>query len=348
MVLKEKIPSIYQSLFPELLNIEFPEEKIATCDACTLCQSRQSPYINTKCCAYHPHLANFLVGGILNDTASSLAVGKQRIQSKIIARTGVTPYGIIPPVSYTLRKKQADSLGFWDRPQQLMEAQLCPYYDKGNCTVWKYRENLCVTYFCSSTGGNAGRTFWKKVNKYLKMAETSLAQYAMLQMGWPVEKIKTEPVTSADYNLEDEKGHVNDDVYSSLWGEWKGREEEFYGKCFEIVRNMDVVTFKKITGINREILDAAIRITQKDFQLAILPDTLLLNPGITYEKVAEEKTRLVWEKDLFEIPTLLLPLIRAFNGERSTKDVFGLGYNVLFNLSETVDELRAKGMLVAV
>jgi len=348
MDLHDKIPSIYHSLFPELLDIKFPEEQIATCDTCNLCRSAKSPYINTKCCAYHPHLANFLIGGVMSDNVESLAEGKERIQRQILARVGVTPYGIIPPVSYTLRQKEVESQEFWSRPHELMEAQRCPYYDKGHCTVWKYRENLCVTYFCSSIGGTDGKTFWKKVNKYLKMAEVSLAQYAMLQLGWPPAKIKTDAVTTADFNLEDGQGNVNESIYAALWGEWNGREAEFYKRCFEIVKTMDAATFKKIAGLSREILEAAIRDTQKDFQLNILPEILLLNPDIVYEKVSEGNTRLILGNSSTEVGSLILPLIRGFNGKRKTADVFGLGYNILLNMSELVEELRIKGMLIKV
>jgi hypothetical protein len=348
MDLHEKIPSIYHSLFPELLDIAVPDEQIATCETCNLCRSTKSPYINTKCCAYHPHLANFLIGGVLSDGIESLAVGKERIQRQILARIGVTPYGIIPPVSYSVRQKEADSQEFWSRPHELMEAQRCPYYDRGHCTIWKYRENLCVTYFCSSIGGTAGKKFWKKVNKYLKMAETSLAQYAMLQLGWPAANIKTDAVTNADFNLEDEQGNVNEASYAALWGEWNGREEEFYKSCFEIIKTMNAVTFKKISGLSREILETAIRETRKDFHLNILPDILLLNPDIVYEKVNEENIRLIFGNSSAEIGSLVLPLIRGFNGKRKTVDVFALGYNILLNISELVEELRVKGMLIKV
>lgn len=348
MILQDKIPSIYHSIFPELLSIEFPEEEIATCNACNLCRSIKSPYINTKCCTYHPHFANFLIGGVLTDDIENLALGRAIITGQIKARAGVTPYGIIPSVPYSIRQKEAEIQEFWSRPHELTESQLCPYYDNGNCTVWKYRENLCITFFCSSIGGNAGQTFWNKLNKYLKMAETSLAQYAMLELGWLPSKIKTEAVSTADFNLEDENGNVNEEKYANLWGEWIGREEDFYAKCFKIVKNIDNNIFKRITGVSREILEAAILDTQQSFMRNILPDYLILNPDIVTENTKENYTHLVLGKVSAEVPTVILPFIRGFNGKRKTADIFHFGYNVLFNMTELVNELREKHMLINV
>ena len=111
---------------------------------------------------------------------------------------------------------------------------------------------------------------------------------------------------------------------------------------------MNAHTFKKITGISREILDAAIRYEQKIFQENILPDQLVLNPDVIIEKAKESYTRMVLEEVSAEIPSVILPLIRGFNGERKTPEVFHLGYNVLFNMAELVDDLIEKRILINV
>ncbi len=346
MHLLEKIPPIYHSIFPELLDLEFPEEKIATCANCTLCRSARSPYVGTKCCAYHPHMPNYLLGGVLADEDISFSTGRNRIHGQIDAKAGVTPYGIIPPRPHQDRRKVVNSQDFWSRPHELMEAQRCTYYDNGHCTVWKYRENLCVTYFCSSIGGDAGTRFWRKLNKYLKMAETKLSQYAMFKLGWPVSEIKTGAVSTDDFNLEDENGVVDNHKYSTLWGAWEGRENEFYLNCYNIIKDIDPATFKLITGISREILDAGLRVEQKNFSEKIFPDYLLLHPGVIIEKKENGFTTLSLGGDSLEVASVLLPIVRGFNGHRSTVEVFDLGYNVLVSLDHIVVDLLAKGMLI--
>ena len=346
MKFSTKLPPIYHQHFPELLNLEYPEEKIATCEHCTLCRSKQSPYVNTKCCAYHPHLANFLAGGILTDKDPGFTEGKSRIFAQINKRIGVTPYGIIPGEAYAEREKQYKSHSFWEKPKELADAQLCPYYDSGNCSIWKYRENLCVTHFCSSVGGNSGKSFWKKINQYLKMAETELSQYAMLKLGWNPSKIKTHRVTTSDFQLEDEEGNIIEENYTRLWGDWAGREAEFYMKCYEIVSQVDATTFKNITGLKREILEAAIWETNREFLNNILPDKMILHPEAEMTNVEDGQMVLSLGETSAKIPAVLSPLVRAFNGSRDTVDVFHLGYNVIYNMTGIVDELREKGILM--
>lgn len=346
MILKTYIPLIYRPIIPKLLEIEFPTEQIASCNTCTLCRSKQSPYISTKCCWYHPHLPNFLLGAILTDKEASFALGKNRLRAQIKAHAGVTPYSIIPPTNYFRLRKETEGQEYWSHSHKLIESLRCPYYENDSCTLYKYRENVCVTFYCSSIGGATGQAFWKNVKRYLKMAETTLAQYAMLQLGWSPAKIKTEAVTTTDFNLEDEQGNINEENYKKLWGDWAGREEEFYIKCFEIVSKVDAETFKRITGLKREILEAAILDTNNEFIKNVLPEKLILHPDVVSENGEEGFTSLRLGEVSARIPTVISPLICGFNGKRTTVEVFHLGYNVLYNMSEVVDELREKGMLI--
>ncbi len=346
MILKNKIISVYHPLLESLLEIEVAEEKIASCDNCTLCRSKQSPYINTKCCSYFPKLTNFLIGGLLSDDDESLLYGKNKVKLLIQQQKGISPYGLLEPLPYINTWEELNGSDFWNRPKELIDTQLCPFYFHGNCSVWKYRENLCMTHFCSSIGGDAGKMFWEKTNQYLKMVETSLAQYAMVQLGWPSSQIKTEKVTTLDFNIEDELGNINEENYKKLWGDWAGREEEFYIKCYDIISKLDAETFKRITGLKREILEAAIRDSQKVFLKNILPEKLILNPEVVSEIEGEGYTRLVFGEVSAKIPSVIVPLIRGFNGKRTTVEVFHLGYNILLNMSQLVDELHEKEILI--
>ncbi|GGZ75033.1 hypothetical protein [Algibacter mikhailovii] len=348
MNLKAKIPSIYHAISPEVLDIEIPAETIATCDACNHCRSPQSPRINTKCCDYHPNLPNFLIGYILTDEDESYELGRHRIRDQIKAQAGVTPYGTVPPVPYYQRRIKESNHFVSSGSHELRESLLCPYYDQGRCTVYKYRNSTCVTFYCSSIGGVAGKSFWNKVKTYLELAETTLSQYAMQQLGWPPAQIKTYTVGTMDFNVEDKKGNINKENYGKLWGGWAGREEEFYIKCYEIVSKVDAHTFKQITGLKHEILEVAISDTQKNFIKNMLPEKLVLHPNVNSEKAEEGYTLMSLGEETAKIPLLILPLIRSFNGKRTTLEVYQLGFDVLYNMEEVVDELRKKGMLINV
>lgn len=348
--LRDKMPSVYHRFFEPILDVEFPEERIATCENCTRCRSAQSPFINTKCCDYHPHLANYLVGGLLSDDSAIFGVGQARVREKIAEKKGVTPYGIIPPVAYVKERKALYSIeeSFHKVARAGAESLLCPYYDNGHCSVWKYRENLCVTFFCSSSGGQKGWNFWDKVNEYIRLAERELSKYVMLQLGWPSEAIITNYIKPSYIGLENEQGEVDEKKYKKLWRDWAGREEEFYTRAFEIVKSLDAAGFRQITGQDRTILEEAIRQTQTGFIQATLPERLSLHPDVQIEQQSPEKTLLTLNEEQIEIPSMTVPLIRAFNGQRTVKEVFDMGYKIMFNISGLVQELRDKNMLIPI
>ena len=74
--IKNKIPPLYHSFFPDFIEKEIPQERIATCDNCTLQMFPERRNINTKCCVYYAELPNYLLGGLLSDKRESLAEGR--------------------------------------------------------------------------------------------------------------------------------------------------------------------------------------------------------------------------------------------------------------------------------
>ena len=346
--LRDKIPPVYHSFFEPVLPLEFPEERIATCDNCTRCRAAQSPFLHTKCCDYHPHLANYLVGGILSDDSAVFAVGQERIRWKIAEKKGVTPYGIIPPVAYVNRRKALYTIedSFHKVARTEADSLLCPYYDNGHCSVWKYRENLCVTYFCSSSGGRQGRNFWNKVNEYLAMAERELAKYVLHQSGWPPQEILTGYFKASTIRLDNEQGEVDEKKYQTLWRDWAGREEAFYKQAYEIVSAMDRETFQQIAGQDLHLLEQALRNVQTEFISAALPEILRLHPETTIEQHSPEKAVVCLGERRVEVPTPAIPLVKAFNGQRTVKEVYDLGFKIMFNISGLVQNLRDNGMLI--
>lgn len=339
VTLRDKIPPIYHAFFPELLELEIPPEKIATCGNCTLCLSAKSPYVATKCCTYYPHLPNYMVGGLFQDEDASMAAGRLRLRELIKQKKGVSPYGIIPPVEYTKRRTEIRKKNFWEIKQEENQSILCPYYDQGHCTVWKYRENLCVTYFCAPIANTKGRIFWDKVNQYLKRVEMELAQYALLQLGWPPEAILLHSIKGDSLGLDDANGELDEAKYAELWRDWAGREEGLYIQCFEIITSIGRETFESITGISREILERSIINTQKSLAQAAFPDYLRFNQDTLIEPQDEKTLLLTTAEGSVEISVIALPLLKGFDGRRTTTEVFHLGYKVMMSLEQQVEKL---------
>ena len=239
ITLRKKLNPIYGQLFPELFDRPEVTETRATCDTCSMCDHGQTApvemeYFNpdTKCCTYHPTLPNYLVGAILADTSDELAEGRKRIREKIAARVGVTPQFVAAPRKYAVLYNAARGQGFFGRT----DSMLCPYFDKengGRCTVWKYRESVCSTYFCKYTAGKPGWEFWDTFKAYLSHVERTLAQFAASVVDRKVSEPTLERGLMTREDLEDRAPKV--DSYFSWWGGWVGREEEFYILCYKRV-----------------------------------------------------------------------------------------------------------------
>jgi len=185
---------------------------------------------DAKCCTYHPGLANYLVGAILADEGPELEEGRRRIRAKIAARIGVTPMYIQAPRKYSLIYSAARGAGFFGRAKSMM----CPYFDadrkEGSCTVWRYREAVCSTYFCKYTAGKPGWEFWDMLKGYLGYVERSLARFSMKFVDPTVKEPVLERMTLTAEDVEDLA--PKDADYAVYWGNWVGREEEFYIACY--------------------------------------------------------------------------------------------------------------------
>jgi Fe-S-cluster containining protein len=346
---KSKLPPLYHTFFPDFFEKDFPEEKWATCSNCTLCRSSKSPYLDTKCCNYYPYLANYLIGGILSDPRPEMAEGQKRVRELIYKKAGITPYGIIPPVGYHASGKPKSE----DTPARIetreeYNAKQCPYLNvkEGACTIWDYRENLCSTHFCLSSGGEIGEDFWKKTNKYLQMAENVLSNYALHQLGVRVSKIKTDPIQKIKFGLEKENGEINDDAYTKLWEKWAGREEELYIRCYEIITALDEQKFVELCGHKQVILAEGMQELLNSFNNNVIPERLILHPELVVQNQDENEYTLSLMDHSIKISHVHYLFIKRFDGSRNTKSIIDEAFLLMINLGSILGELFGKGMLV--
>lgn len=80
-------------------------------------------------------------------TILSLAEGKQRILTKIANRNGVTPYGIITPMTYHQKNQTNRSKKGKHEPQAEITALKCPYFaEDGRCTTYKYWSDCSIKH----------------------------------------------------------------------------------------------------------------------------------------------------------------------------------------------------------
>ena len=303
-------------------------EKHTTCDRCAMLIDGQSPDTGaacarvvfrpeTKCCTYHPWLPSFLLGGLFADSDRGLDEGRARVRAKIAAREGVTPAGIhAPRVSEHLYEIGRDAV--FGRSASLR----CPYYEEriGGCSVWKYREAVCSTWFCKYVEGEDGDLFWRAVRDYLRELEEALVIHALLELGFAGEVIRgwldrKQPLGPDDY---DRRGPT-DEEYARHWGTWAGREEELYVRTSGIVREIDPRSALALTGARgRARLDAARRATDV-LERTEVPDPLRLSRRMTYAPDGAGGAVLTTYSayDPARISQSLLGALREFDGRRS-------------------------------
>jgi len=285
------LPEMYRGFLPEFFDSPLAEERHATCDTCAMCpppepelppESYYSPSV--KCCTFYPTLPNYAVGGLLADASDAGAEGRRRIERKIVARVGVTPFGVVTPAKYLhLHRHSAAAFG-------RAESLACPYLDRdrGLCTVWASREAECATWFCKHNQGLDGRDFWKQLRDYLVGVERMLIAWVLRELGFEAEQIVAGSGIPTELDARDlDDRPPSDHAYARLWGEWLGRERDLYATAHRMVASLDRSGFAGLAGLQGE-LDLA-RVTRRHQAIAAptLPDPLRRNPTMRVERAPD-------------------------------------------------------------
>jgi hypothetical protein len=330
----DSLPTLYRDLFPTFFQDPLPTEAKATCSSCAMCEASNPVPIesvdgvsrffrpDTKCCTYHPRLPNYLVGAILADEDAAMAEGRRRIQDKIVRRVGVNPQWIKAPTRYNLLYTNArQAFG-------RAEALRCPYYESrgGLCTIWRYREAVCSTYFCKYVAGADGRKFWMTLKTWLTLAEIQLSRYALLQLlpdyvlfGKDKADASGGPLTIED--LDDKP--LPDKEYAELWRNWVGREAEFYRACFESVRALSSEEFENLLGLDGIIELAILKRLHEAAVAPKLPKLLKLNPSATVQWLPDGSVAMASysEFDAVALPGAAYDLLVEFTGKEPVEAV---------------------------
>jgi hypothetical protein len=333
VTLRAKMAPLYGPLFPELFDRPEVVETRATCDTCAMCDHGQVAPVamdyfrpDAKCCTFHPSLPNYLVGAILADEGEELAEGRRRLRAKIASRVGVTPGYIAAPRKYNLIYAAGRGGGFFGRSKAMM----CPYFDNdngGRCTVWRYRESVCSTYFCKYTAGKPGWAFWDTLKSYLAHVERSLARYSGLMVDKDVSEPDIERYMLTPEDMEDLP--PKDDEYAVWWsnGKWVGREEEFYIECYKHVVALKKAEFAKNVDDSPDgrALLAKLESKYDDIAAAKLPSVLVRATNLKKREAGESV-----------VVTTYNPY-DAFSLEKELFDVLGL-----FKVEETLEQNLAR------
>jgi hypothetical protein len=324
-----QLPPLFAGWIGEWLTQPLPVESHATCDRCAMCapvgtHDAAGGYFfepSIKCCTYLPVIPNFLAGQILSDEGADLAHGRATMNQRIAAGVAVTPFGLGIPPRYQLLYRNATD--FFGRASGLQ----CPHYveDGGRCGIWRHRDATCATWFCKHERGATGQTFWLAMRDLLTAVEHDLARWCVLTL---VEDERVLAALAGADPLADRldadavDGRPNPETYRSWWGDWTGREREFFVQAGRLVEGLHWNHVLEICGPDVRIRSAAVEVAHRRLLDPGFPHVLRLGRHEIVRRAADGSTllRTYSDFDPLIVPQPLLDVLPFFDG-RPTADV---------------------------
>ncbi len=327
------LPKLYAGWLADALDGPIPPEHNATCLNCAMLPPPDGPgngaslyyHPQAKCCTYIPELPNFLVGSILNDDDPAQAEGRAALAAYLQADSIATPLWLNRSPSYDLKYDSTDH--FFGRITGLR----CPYYldrDGGLCSIWRYREAVCTTFFCKHTRGALGKQFWDTLKQLLVIIERDLVYWCALELGIELEVLRqflaAKESTQIIYllELEQEESHLQLETQRKLWGQWAGRELDYFKACARLV---EPLTWADISAISGPELRLWARLTGQAHQNLLsdaLPERLRLGSFQIVQIQAEASlVQSYINTDLLKIPQPVWEILSYFDGRPITEAV---------------------------
>ncbi len=322
------MPVLYSPWLMTLLGQSVPKEQSIKCHACSMCANEQEPVLpqvtyyrpDAKCCTYWPQLPNFLVGAILSDTDPDAMAGRERVATLISDTDCATPLGLRPSLSFQLRHDHAPE-DFFGRTTTLR----CPFFavESGGCSIWKHRNSVCATYFCKIERGAVGLRFWRTLRDLLTAVEQELSLWCLSELKLQADAtglLIQSTQAAGPHGLQTLDGGRIAETHRRLWGDWDGREREFFESCAGLVSALewrDVLSIcgpqvrvladlaaRKLTGLDDRRISERLRLAKYS---VLAPGRNGARQVVTYR-----------ESDPREVSSDLLKILPYFDG-RSTR-----------------------------
>jgi len=206
---------------------------------------------------------------------------------------------------------------------------VCPHYiaDGGRCGVWRHRDSTCATWFCKHVRGGVGFHFWRNaLHQLLTAVEDELCRWSVLELNLdddvlrqlfaaPKDKAEADALTGEALD-----NRVDSKTYAQIWGEWAGREHEFYVACSRLV---DPLSWKDVLAISGSEVRALAHLTLKSYQQLTSDEVApALKVGVMeLVQITRDTARVITYSpyDPVEIPAGMMELLPYFDG-RPTAD----------------------------
>lgn len=356
------LPPLYAAWMGELLGGPIPAETEATCDDCAMCDDGTSrpagtDYVfdpRTKCCTYIPEIPNFLVGTILSDEEPDFAAGKATLEARLELGVAVMPIGIgISPTEHLLYQHTSSAEAFGRNPELR-----CPHYLEeadGTCGIWKHRAATCSTWFCKHVRGAVGFRFWRSLSHLLALVEIDLQRWCVLELdigGEALHRVfptpRGEPLPGDPFHEGRLDGRLPPDVREAMWGNWSGREREFFQECGRLV---EPLTWSEVTAICGPQMKISEHLTTQAYKNLVsneLPDSLRVG-AFQMVRMGQNSHRIKAYSPLdpIEIPQALMQALPHFDGRPTAEAMQAIARETGLQIDESlVRKLVDFGILV--
>ena len=315
----QQLPTMYQSFLPDVFSKPIAIEAYADCSDCNMCQpnsivSDQRFFSSkTKCCTFKPIVPNYLIGGIINDTA---------IKSKI------TDF-------ITNKSPKMMPLGYFPSQQELNEyasilphnfgiddTVMCELLDNGNCSIWKYRNSMCSTYFCHYFKGKFGKLFWEDVRDFLQHIECVLSEFCCYELGISNHYLKSH-TTNFFINVESAVNNERNKIKAipfTDWGQWANKQHAFYTRCTKLVEKLTEADIRALAPITYDIKKQALDESYSAMISENIPLKLKLNPEC---KIIDYDSDFCffYINRLIKLPRVMKHIVPIFNGTYAVSDL---------------------------
>lgn len=315
MISEASLPALYAPWLRTIVGGPIPAETKATCDNCAMLPSPGSSpdalYFrpDTKCCTFQPNLPNFLGGRILSESDPSMAAGRKAVEARIARRVAVKPSRISSGVVFDLLYQNTPMV--FGRAPALRCHYLSP---KGECGVWKHRPGICATWYCKHVRGATGFRFWKLAQKLLHEVESDLAYWCMAELQVGSGEVG-ELAPQSRPHVSELEGDIDWAQYRRLWGNWAGREVEFYQACAGLVESLTWQQVEERCGPRVGILAGLLRDSYAHLESSAIPEHLRINEvRLTGFADGHYRVTAYSEFDPVLMPERLPGVLRYFDG----------------------------------
>lgn len=327
------LPPLYGAWMDQLLAGPIPNETVATCDDCAMAAppgaqpSATTSFFDRllKCCTYLPTLPNFTVGRILDDSDLP-ATARDGVETRLHASDATTPFGLGMNATYALLYSNQGSDVF-GRSESLR----CPHLlDDGRCGIWQHRNSVCSTYFCKFVRGAVGHQFWFAMRGLLAAIERDLARWCLLELDLGVKALQALVATFQDSDSTKPidanaiAGLRDAGQYKLIWGNWFGREQEFYRECARLVGDLDWSEVTSVCGPEVRVRAQLVRSAYQELLSEEMPASLkAANLNVQFLNRDSCKVAAYSQLDPIALPKVLMDLLPYFDG-RPTEEVLSI------------------------